>query len=90
MAKYHVCGDIIQLEHANHCVIVSAVPARGEISALGVIVRKASAVTAALASALRDRLLNEVRAQVLAHGDLVAASPPTATVRGRHLSECAR
>ena len=72
MANYHICAEIIQLGSDRHSVIVSAVPGKGEVSALGVIVLRADAASVALACVERDRLVAEIRAKVLGNGDSIA------------------
>ncbi len=81
MANYHICAEIIQLSTYRHSVIVSAVPGKGEISALGVVVLMAEAANEKLACMERDRLLAEIRAKVLANGDSIAAEAPRETTR---------
>ena len=72
MADYVIWGQIVQAGSGGlHTVLVCAVPEDGQASALGVIVRKDSAQSAALARDARDRLLLEVRAEVARHGDTV-------------------
>ena len=69
MADYVIWGQIMQAGSGLHSVIVCAVPDDGQASALGVIVRKGTAESAAMAREVRDRLLIEVRAEVAKHGD---------------------
>ena len=73
MATYHLSGDIVRLGLGEHSVIVSAIPGPDEISALRVIVRRACEASSTLARVARDRLLEEIRALVIAHGDSIAA-----------------
>jgi hypothetical protein len=71
MGRYHVTSDTIH-HGPTYDVYVSAVPAGGERSSLGVVVRIVNVATLAEAAAASLQLVAEVRALVLARGDILA------------------